>query len=332
MNVTKGETFMLCNHCGATNPDGAKICTSCKQPLSGVWQSPKSELLAADLADGGYGYAGFWERFAAMFLDGMLLAMVGGAVSALLGFAKGTRDVSTGYLIVLYAVPWLISATYFISMESGERGATFGKRALKLRVVDAGGERISTARALGRYVAHALSYITVYIGYLMQPFTARKQALHDMVAGTVVVKTEKTSNTLAIVIVVLFFGLIVGGGILAAIAIPAYQGYVSKAKMYKAEAAGRLATQAVESYAAQTGKIPASLAETGAQLPAMPEVQNVTVNPQDGEVQVVLAAGLGSKLAGKALVFDASRGADGKITWTCSGPGIPAKMLPPDCR
>ena len=325
---------MLCTNCGATNADDAKVCKSCNQPLSGVWQSPKSELVGADALAEDYGYAGFWERFAAVILDNLLLGVVTGAISVVLGIAAGRGGPSTGVVIALYVVPLLIGAAYFVSMESGERGATFGKRALKLRVVDTNGARISPARALGRYVAHALSYITLYIGYLMQPFTERKQALHDMVSGTVVVRTEKNSSSAAIVIavVVAILMLVAIMGILAAIAIPAYQGYVGKAKMVKAEAVGRMATRAVESYAAQTGRIPASMAETGVTLPAMPEVEQVTVNPQDGEVQVVLGAGVGSQYAGKALVFDASREADGTIAWTCSAPGIAPGMLPPDCR
>jgi uncharacterized RDD family membrane protein YckC/Tfp pilus assembly protein PilE len=325
---------MLCTNCGATNADDAKVCKSCQQPLSGVWQSPKSELVGADAAAEGYGYAGFWERLAALILDNLLLGVVTGAISVGLGLAVARGGSSTGMVIAFYVVPLLLGAAYFVSMESGARGATFGKRALKLRVVDASGARITPARALGRYVAHALSYITLYIGYLIQPFTERKQALHDMVSGMVVVRTEKNSSSLAIVIAVLaaLFVLLAVIGILAAVAIPAYQDYVVKSKMFKAEATGRMATQAVENYAAQTGKIPASLAETGVNLPAMREVDDVTVNPQDGEVQVVFAAGMGSRIAGKALVFDATRGADGKIVWTCSGPGIAANMLPPDCR
>jgi uncharacterized RDD family membrane protein YckC/Tfp pilus assembly protein PilE len=330
---------MLCTNCGAANADDAKVCISCHQPLSDVWQSPKSELVGADGGAEELVYAGFWERFAAWFLDALVLWVVAMVLSfasgVLIALGGGGSQPSIPLLITAYFAPFLIFAAYFVLMESGERGATLGKRALKLRVVDVNGNRISKLRALGRWAAHGLSNLTIVIGYVIQPFTARKQALHDMVAGTLVVKTEKSSSGLALVIAIVasFFVIIAIIGILAAIAIPQYQSYVGKAHLYKAEAVGKVATQAVESYAAQTGKIPASIAETGAQLPPLPEVDHVTVNPQDGEVQVVLSAkGMPGTIAGKALVFDAEQTKDGKIMWKCSGPGIPKGMLPLDCR
>lgn len=333
---------MLCTNCGATNADDAKVCKSCDQPLSGVWQSPKSELVSAAGEDGEMVYGGFWERFAASFVDGfilMIIWMVGGIVLGVViaatshGNAPMAQQAVPFAILAFYAGLFLVMGLYFVLMESGARGATFGKRALKLRVVDLEGNRIGKGRATGRFLGRFLSNF-MYIGYLIQPFTERKQALHDMLAGTVVVKTDKKSGGTGIVIAIVaaFFILLFVIGILAAIAIPAYQGYVNKAKMMKAETVGRIATRAVENYAAQNGKIPASLADTGVKLPAMPEVEDVTVNPQDGEVQVVLGAGAGSTVAGKALVFDATRGPDGKIVWTCSAPGIAPQMLPPDCR
>lgn len=335
---------MLCTNCGATNPDGASICASCKKPVNAAWQSPKSELLSADAGGPELEYAGFWERLAAMFLDGIVLLVVWmvaafvigiiGGVAAAAGGGAGARTFVPVLVLLFYAVLLLGMAAYYVLMESGERGATFGKRALKLRVVDMDGGRISKGRATGRFFAHFLSNMTFYIGYLIQPFTERKQALHDMVSGTLVVKTEKNSSGLAVAIgiVAAFVVILVIIGILAAAAIPAYQDYLAKANMIKAEAVGRAATRAVESYAAQTGKIPASLADTGVKLPTAPEVADVTVNPQDGQVQVVIGKGMPRTVAGKALVFDASRGADGKIVWSCSGPDIPPQMLPADCR
>lgn len=329
---------MLCKNCGATNSDGAQFCTSCGKPLHAVWQSPKSELVSAAALDGEeIVYAGFWARFAALFLDGLVLWVIGMVtfvvLGAVMGFGIGSKQ-SPGFSLALNLVSILISAAYFVSMESGERGATFGKRALKLRVVDVDGNRISTGRAVGRWFGHALSDITFFIGYLIQPFTARKQALHDMMSGTLVIRTDKSNSALAIVIAIVFafFLILAVIGILAALAIPKYQSYVEKAKVVQAEAVGRLATQAVQNYAAKTGKVPASISETGAQLTKSPIVSVIKVNPDSGEVQVVFNSSAGSKIAGKALLFDPSRDARGQIVWKCTGPGIPAKMLPPDCK
>jgi uncharacterized RDD family membrane protein YckC len=79
---------------------------------------------------------------------------------------------------------------YFALMESSPRGATVGKMALGLRVVDVQGQRISFMRATGRFFAKFISGLILMIGYLMVAFTDRKRGLHDIMAGTLVVKVR----------------------------------------------------------------------------------------------------------------------------------------------
>ena len=67
--------------------------------------------------------------------------------------------------------------------------ATPGKMACGIKVTDLDGRRISFGRATGRFFGKILSTLILLIGFLMQPFTARKQALHDILAGTLVVKS-----------------------------------------------------------------------------------------------------------------------------------------------
>lgn len=71
-------------------------------------------------------------------------------------------------------------------MLSSARQATLGKMALRLRVTDLDGNRISFGRASARHFAKYLSGLILAIGYIMAAFTERHQALHDMVAGTLV--------------------------------------------------------------------------------------------------------------------------------------------------
>jgi uncharacterized RDD family membrane protein YckC len=78
---------------------------------------------------------------------------------------------------------WLYSAL----LQSSSRQATVGKIALNLIITDEAGNRISFARASGRYFAGILNVLTLGIGYLMVIWTPKKQALHDRIAGTVVV-------------------------------------------------------------------------------------------------------------------------------------------------
>ena len=79
---------------------------------------------------------------------------------------------------------------YFALLESSERGATVGKMAMGLRVVTSDGQRLSFMNATGRYFAKILSFLILCIGFIMVAFTDKKRGLHDIIAGTLVIKTR----------------------------------------------------------------------------------------------------------------------------------------------
>ena len=89
--------------------------------------------------------------------------------------------------ILATAINWL----YYALMESSKYQATLGKMAVGARVTDLEGNRISFARATGRYFAKIISGMILMIGYIMAGFTEKKQALHDMIANTLVIKVSK---------------------------------------------------------------------------------------------------------------------------------------------
>lgn len=95
----------------------------------------------------------------------------------------GTQLVS---MIVGAALGFSGSWLYESWMESSSRQATLGKMIFNMKVTDLNGNRISFARASGRHFAKYLSGLILGIGYIMAGFTDRKQALHDMIAGTLV--------------------------------------------------------------------------------------------------------------------------------------------------
>jgi len=76
---------------------------------------------------------------------------------------------------------------YFAIMESSSTQGTLGKMALGIKVTNLSGDRISFGRATGRHFGKIISTFIFLIGYLMVAFTSRKQALHDMMAGCLVV-------------------------------------------------------------------------------------------------------------------------------------------------
>ena len=89
-----------------------------------------------------------------------------------------------GGSLISLIIGWLYSAV----MESGEGQATFGKRALGLKVTTTEGQRISFGQATGRHFGKIISAIIIFIGYLMMLWDDRKQTLHDKMADTLVVK------------------------------------------------------------------------------------------------------------------------------------------------
>ncbi len=151
-------------------------------------------------------YSGFWRRVGAYVVDGVILSVIFFVLSLILqavgvtmyeniesttqveglsAEAGVSADLSTGgtiFLILFVIFEWL----YFAKLESSARQATIGKMALGIRVTGLNGERISFARATGRFFAKILSALILGIGFLMAAFTAHKQALHDMIAGTLV--------------------------------------------------------------------------------------------------------------------------------------------------
>ena len=86
-------------------------------------------------------------------------------------------------------VVWLYAAL----MESSARQATLGKMMIGVVVTDTEGNRLSFGRASARYFAKFVSVITLMIGFIMAAFTKRKQALHDIMAGTLVIRKSKAA-------------------------------------------------------------------------------------------------------------------------------------------
>jgi uncharacterized RDD family membrane protein YckC len=146
-------------------------------------------------------HAGFWRRFGAALADVVVVwlgitalgrlglpiysrAEHGASVeglSASAGFAVEYNGFGT---VLGVAVAWL----YFALQESSRRQATLGKLLLGIRVTDLAGARIGFGRATGRHFAKYLSGVILMIGFVMAGLTRRKQALHDIIAGTLVVE------------------------------------------------------------------------------------------------------------------------------------------------
>lgn len=134
-------------------------------------------------------YAGFWIRFVAYLIDGIILAVVTVPLAFVFGESPLDPAASAAYGISDF-LNLVIGIAYFVGFEGSSKQATPGKMAFGLIVTDESGGRISYPRALGRYFAKILSTLILFIGFIMVAFTEKKQGLHDLLASTFVVKGE----------------------------------------------------------------------------------------------------------------------------------------------
>jgi uncharacterized RDD family membrane protein YckC len=201
---------MFCSRCGNEYSEGAAFCSRCGAPIAGtgvVLPTPEAPGMAAAAAGGpAMYYAGFWLRLVALILDGIILAIpivfviammvVGFGLS--MPFRRFPREefhdaffagAGAHFVFLMIVVSFVLYWIYYAIFESSSWQATPGKMILGLYVTDLDGHRITFGRASGRFFGKLVSkYLTIYIGYIMAGFTARKQALHDILASCLVLR------------------------------------------------------------------------------------------------------------------------------------------------
>ncbi len=296
--------------------------------------------------------AGFLRRWAALFLDGLILfiPLVAIGVVLVLAFGIKVEDQTSGPGVadaLIYLLYFICAPIYYAGMESSSWQATLGKRALGIKVTDLQGRRLSFGHALGRWFAAALSYLTLYIGFLMAAVTERKRALHDFVAGTEVVdkwaytdqperQKEGLSGCLVVFLIAMLMVPVIA--ILAAIAISQYQDYVIRSQVSEASSLADGVKTAVGEYVNNTAHFPDSNASAG--LPSADQIQGLYVRSMDigrtpGQIEAVFSSQLPHKanaaLDGRHLLFTGSIGA-GSLTWRCSSDDLKQKWCPSSCK
>lgn len=165
---------MYCSRCGSTNRDDATYCSSCGAPVSGS----ASAGLGSEVV-----YAGFWLRLLAALIDGVIISSATQFVAAVL-----TLGHPFVHLVENSFVSTVVHFLYVSLFDSSKIQATPGMALFGMVVTDLEGDQISFNRAAGRYFASILSGLILGIGYLMIAFTARRQALHDLICDTLVLR------------------------------------------------------------------------------------------------------------------------------------------------
>jgi uncharacterized RDD family membrane protein YckC/Tfp pilus assembly major pilin PilA len=302
-------------------------------------------------------YGGFWRRFAALVLDSLVIFLPVVLLAVLVDiFAPRLGESDWPINLVSMLASWL----YFALTQSSPAQASPGQRALNLKVTDLMGNRISFARASGRYFASLLSGLTLFIGYLLNLFTARRQTLHDLIAGTVVYRSEV--NLLAPadtpppsglkgwqVALVVIGCMIPVCGMLAAIAIPAYADYTTRARVDQGINGMAEYKAAIEKAAADGvswADISLETLEGVDDLPA-PPFEDLVVD--GGMIQLTFGGSGLDSLDGEVLALTPAVSREGEVSWICGysppPPGFAAvqsdygeytsierKYLPPNCR
>lgn len=133
-------------------------------------------------------FGSFDQRLMAVAIDWFFVW--GACIIVAFALVLFVNDAATRTVIAFstLVVAPVLSFIYHVIMECSARQATYGKQILKIRVCDMQGERISTGRAIGRNLARIFSVATFFVGYVISFFTKQQQALHDMIAGTLVTK------------------------------------------------------------------------------------------------------------------------------------------------
>ena len=160
-------------------------------------------------------YAGFWWRFLAYLIDQIVISFAAGIFIvpivgifglSIYSLAESGQNLEQSpvfwgsvisFYIVIFTISLLINWLYFAIMESSRHQGTLGKLLLRIKVTDYSYQRVSFGRATGRLFGKYVSSFILLIGYIMAGFTAKKQALHDIIASCYVIREERefTVNT-----------------------------------------------------------------------------------------------------------------------------------------
>lgn len=182
-----------CSECGKTFEDdelvafqGAFICAACKPVFL--------QKIREGVSTGQMIYAGFWIRFAAKFIDGLILWVVNMICAFASAFfmpsAVNTPEDMTMAMIptiLITLVNWAINISY-TTWFLGKHSATPGKMICGLKVVTPQNTQITYMRAFGRFFAELLSSLILCIGFIMAAFDEEKRTLHDRICSTRVIK------------------------------------------------------------------------------------------------------------------------------------------------
>lgn len=187
-----------CTECGRALPEDEMarygdswVCPACKPVF--IQKIKEGVRVGSSLE-----YAGFWIRFGAKFIDGLILWAIMLVtylpfmflfIPSMMEPGENPENMGSFWVLnILMSLFQIILPIIFATWFVGKYGATPGKMACRLKVVTSDGGKVTYMRALGRALAEIISYIILLIGYIMAAFDGQKRALHDHICNTRVVR------------------------------------------------------------------------------------------------------------------------------------------------
>lgn len=202
------DNLVFCSQCGAQSSGLAGFCQNCGARLvpanaamaAGVGGASSATAPGYTTAMAPARYAGFWIRFVAYILDGIVLGAVTTPIFLIFclpvimrmarngNLDQGPPPELFGLIFMLIPVFWALHWVYEALLTSSIWQGTVGKRILRLKVTDDFGNKITFARSTGRFFAKILSGMVMDIGFIMVAFMERKRGLHDIICSTQVLR------------------------------------------------------------------------------------------------------------------------------------------------
>jgi uncharacterized RDD family membrane protein YckC len=207
-----GADIKLCRFCKKEIIFDSKICPFCERDFyssvdaanenfSSSYRRKIDDPLKVDEIT----YAGFWRRGAASIADSFILMLIW----FLYFFIVGTIEVIEFSTFLYHYVFSLFISFFYYTLFTYSSGSTPGKMLLGIKVISSNDDELTYPRSVARFFSYYLSTLLLFTGYLIQPFTARHQALHDFISNTVVIRFGNTSLISPGLIWFLFIGLII---------------------------------------------------------------------------------------------------------------------------